>query len=113
MVCVGLFVINYDFKPKNFREIHRFIRKNKLTWNLFSILIPFKGTRIHEEYKDELYKYNYKRTDGTKILMKPKYMWDWSFQLQFALLYYLNYPRTYLAWFLKTYDKRYKNKGQN
>ena len=113
MVCVGLFVINYDFNHSNFREIHKFIKKQKLIWNLFSILIPFKGTKIHEEYKDKLYKYNYKRTDGTKLLMKPKYISPYLFQIQFALLYYLNYPRTYLAGFLKTYDKKYANKGPN
>ena len=111
MVCVGLFVINYDFSHKNFREVHKFIRKQKLIWVLFSILIPFKGTKIHEEYKDELYKYEYKRTDGTKLLMKAKKMSNYFFQVQFALLYYLNYPRIYLASFLKTYDKKYANKG--
>ena len=111
MVCVGLFVINYDFKHKNFLEIHRFIRRQKLTWVLFSILIPFKGTSIYEENKDKLYKYTYKRTDGTKILMKPKNMPGFLFQIQFALLYYLNYPRIYLAGLLKTFDRKYANRG--
>lgn len=111
MLCVGLFVINYEFKNKNFLEINRFIRKQKLIWVLFSILIPFKGTRIHEENKDRLYKYTYKRTDGTKILMKPTNMPGFLFQIQFALLYYINYPRIYLAALLKTFDKKYANRG--
>lgn len=111
MLCVGLFVINYEFKHKNFKEIHKFIRKQKLIWVLFSILIPFKGTSIHEENKEKLYKYTYKRTDGTRLLMKPQNMPAMLFQIQFALLYYINYPRIYMAGFLKTYQKKYENRG--
>ena len=42
MLCVGLFVINYDFKHKDFMNINKFIRDEGLIWVLFSILIPFK-----------------------------------------------------------------------
>ncbi|HOQ38175.1 MAG TPA: cobalamin-dependent protein [Acetivibrio sp.] len=113
MVCNGLFVINYDFKHKNFIDIHRFIKNQKLIWVLFSILIPFKGTRIHEENKHKLYKYRYGRTDGTKLLMRPQNISAVLFKVHFALLYYINFPRIYLTYFLKTYDKKYLNKGPN
>lgn len=111
MLCVGLFVVNYDFTHKNFMDINRFIRKEKLVWVLFSILIPFKGTKIYEENKDKLYKYKYSRTDGTKVLMKPSKLPIIIFQLEFAFLYYVNYPRIYLAGLLGTFNKKYKNKG--
>jgi radical SAM superfamily enzyme YgiQ (UPF0313 family) len=113
MVCNGLFVINYDFKHKNFIDIHRFIGKQKLVWVLFSILIPFKGTRIHEENKHKLYKYRYGRTDGTKLLMRPQNISAVLFKVHFALLYYINFPRIYLAYFSQAYDKKYLNKGPN
>lgn len=109
MLCNGLFVINYNFNHKNFREIHRFIRKQKLIWVLFSILIPFKGTKIYEENFDRLYKYRYKRTDGTYILLKPEKISGVLFYLQFHLLYYINYPRLYLSALTGRY-KKYINK---
>ena len=111
MLCVGLFVINYDFTHKNFMDINRFIRREKLVWVLFSILIPFKGTQIYEENKDRLYKYKYRRTDGTKVLMKPSKLPKIIFQLEFAFLYYVNYPRIYLAGLMGTFNKKYRNKG--
>lgn len=110
MVCVGLFVINYDFRHKNFMELNRFIRKEKLVWVLFSILIPFKGTVVYEENKDRLYRYDYKRTDGTHVLMHPEHLPKWLFQLEYNFLYYVNYPRIYLAALRGTFDKNYKNK---
>ncbi len=110
MLCVGLFVINYDFTHKNFMEINRFIKNEKLIWVLFSILIPFKGTVVYEENKENLYKYEYKRTDGTYVLMNPKYLPKWIFKLEYHFLYYVNYPRIYLAALKGTFDKIYKNK---
>lgn len=111
MLCVGLFVVNYDFKHKDFMRINKFIKKEKLIWVLFSILIPFKGTAIYEANKDKLYKYTYKRTDGTHVLMKPKYLPKLLFKLEFLFLYYVNYPRIYLAGICQTFNKKYKNKG--
>ncbi len=111
MICVGLFVINYDFKHKDFMNINKFIRKEKLIWVLFGILIPFKGTPVHEENKDKLYKYTYKRTDGTKVLMETTNMPKWLLKLEFAFLYYVNYPRIYLAGIRQTFNKKYKNRG--
>lgn len=110
MLCVGLFVINYDFKHKDFMNINKFIKKEKLIWVLFSILIPFKGTEVYKNNKDRLYKYTYKRTDGTHVLMKPQYLPKWFFRLEYKFLYYVNYPRIYLAGILHTFNKKYKNK---
>ena len=110
MLCNGLFVINYTFNHKNFREIHRFIRKQKLIWVLFSILIPFKGTKIYEENFDRLHKYRYKRTDGTYILLKPEKISGFLFYIQFHLLYCLHYPRLYSAALTGRY-KKYINRG--
>lgn len=113
MLCVGLFVINYDFKHKDFMNINKFIKKEKIIWVLFSILIPFKGTEIYEKNKNKLYKYTYKRTDGTHVLMKPQYLPKWLFALEFRFLYYVNYPRIYLAGILQTFNKKYKNCPDN
>ena len=112
IMCVGLFVINYDFKHKNFMELNKFIKKEKLIWVLFSILIPFKGTPVYEENKDRLYKYEYKRTDGTYVLMKPKYLPKWLFKIEYDFLYYVNYPRIYWAGLTNKFNKKYKNTGE-
>lgn len=111
MVCVGLFVINYDFKHKDFMNINKFIREEKLIWVLFSILIPFKGTPVYEENKGKLNNYKYKRTGGTSVLMKPENLPKWLFKLEFDFLYYVNYPRIYLAGIFHTFNKKYKNRG--
>ncbi len=112
MVCVGLFVINYDFKHSNFMEINKFVKEEKLIWVLFSILIPFKGTVVYENNKDRLYRYEYKRTDGTHVLIQPDYLPKWLFKLEYHFLYYVNYPRIYLAGIKGTFDKFYKNRGK-
>lgn len=109
MLCVGLFVINYDFTHKDFMKINRFIKQEKLVWVLFSILIPFKGTPVYEENKDRLYKYKYKRTDGTYVLMKPINMSKLRFVLEYHFLYYVNYPRIYYAGLTGKFNKEYKN----
>lgn len=109
MVCVGLFVINYDFTHKDFMKINRFIRQEKLIWVLFSILIPFKGTPVYEENKERLYRYQYKRTDGTYVLMHPEHLPKWLFKLEYDFLYYVNYPRIYWAGIRGTFNKEYKN----
>ena len=110
MVCVGLFVINYDFKHKDFMNINKFIKKEKLIWVLFSILIPFKGTPVYEENKDRLYHYKYRRTGGTSVLMKTSNMPMLLFKLEFHFLYYVNYPRIYWAGVTHMFNKKYKNK---
>ena len=109
MLCVGLFVVNYDFSHKDFMHINEFIKKEKLIWVLFSILIPFKGTAVYEENKDRLYKYRYSRTGGTSVLMKPTKLPMWLFKLEFHFLYYVNYPRIYYAGIVHTFNKRYRN----
>ena len=110
MLCVGLFVINYDFKHKDFMNINRFIRDEGLIWVLFSILIPFKGTIIYEENRDRLYHYTYRRTGGTSVLMKPSNMSMLLFKLEYHFLYYVNYPRIYWAGITHVFNKQYRNK---
>lgn len=110
MLCNGLFVISDSFTQKDFNNIHRFIKKQGLVWVLFSILIPFKGTIIYEQNKHRLNKYRYNRTDGTHVLLPPKNMPKWLYFINFHMLYYINYPRLYLAALLGRYN-RYVNKG--
>ena len=110
MLCVGLFVINYDFAHEDFMKINRFIKKEGLIWVLFSILIPFKGTAVYEENKDRLYRYKYRRTDGTHVLMRPSKLPMWLFEMEFRFLYYVNYPRIYWAGLTGYFNRKYKNK---
>ena len=110
MVCVGLFVINYDFRHKDFMNINRFIREEKLIWVLFSILIPFKGTPVYEENKEKLVRYEYKRTGGTSVLIRPEHLPAWLFKMEYDFLYYVNYPRIYLAGLRGTFNKEYAAK---
>lgn len=109
MVCVGLFVINYDFSHRNFHKINEFIKKEKLVWVIFSILIPFKGTPVYDQNKDRLYRYEYRRTGGTSVLMKPTKLPMWLFKLEFHFLYYVNYPRIYWAGLTDTFNRKYRN----
>lgn len=109
MVCVGLFVINYDFSHKDFMNINKFIKNEKLIWVLFSILIPFKGTPVYEENKDKIYNYKYSRTGGTSVLMKPSKLPMLLFKIEFDFLYYVNYPRIYWAGITGLFNKKYRN----
>jgi len=47
------------------------------------------------------------------VLMQPDHLPKWLFKLEYHFLYYVNYPRIYLAGILGTFDKIYKNKGNN
>lgn len=109
MVCVGLFVINYDFTHKDFMHINQFIKREQLIWVLFSILIPFKGTPVYEENKDRLYNYRYRRTGGTSVLMRPANLPMLLFKLEFHFLYYVNYPRIYWAGVTQMFNRKYRN----
>ena len=86
------------------------VKKEGLIWVLFSILIPFKGTAVYEENKDRLYRYKYRRTDGTHVLMRPSKLPMWLFEMEFRFLYYVNYPRIYWAGLTGYFNRKYKNK---
>ena len=62
------------------------------------------------ENKDRLYRYKYRRTDGTHVLMRPSKLPMWLFEMEFRFLYYVNYPRIYWAGLTGMFNRKYKNR---
>ena len=105
IVCNALFVTSLDFEAKNFEEIHRFIKRKKLIWSLFSILTPYKGSSLYEENKDHLYKFEYERLGGTRIILEPKKLSHFAYYFHFNMLYVRRYPKLYWATLTRKYDR--------
>lgn len=105
MLCNPLFVISEQFTSRDFGDIRRFIRKRRLIWSFYSYMIPLKGTKLHEEYKEQITNYGYKRTSGQAMLVKPTKLPKFWFWIRLWLLYILGFPVIYLAGARHEYDQ--------
>lgn len=105
IVCNGLFVMSQHFSGKDFGAVHRFIKRKKLTWVLFSILTPYKGSALYDQHKHQLHRYEYKRLGGTRIILPPTKLPFWRYYLHFNMLYVRRYPKLYWATLTGRYNK--------
>jgi len=105
MLCNPLFVISERFTARDFGNIRRFIRKRRLIWSFYSYMIPLKGTKLHQQYKDQIQNYKYERTTGQAMLVKPTKLPKLWFWIRLRLLYILGFPRIYLAGIRREYDQ--------
>ncbi len=83
----ALFIVNIDFKLKDFINMRKWIRKMKLKSYTASIFTPMKGTEIYKKYEDKIINKEYSKLDFLHLTMKPLYMSRASFYFQFYLIY--------------------------
>ncbi len=68
----ALFMVQPDYTFKDFRNLYRFIKKNKIEVFTISILTPVKGTQNYEISKSKLITQDPRKFDFLHLVFKPK-----------------------------------------
>lgn len=71
---MGMFIVDIDFKKKDFKEMYKWVKDNNLKHVAISIFTPIRGTKTYEEYKDILISNNPEDYDYLHVVFKPKYI---------------------------------------
>lgn len=83
---VGLFIIDIQFKRKDFRALRRFIHEQGLTYTGVSIFTPIPGTPLYEKYRSSLTTDHLEKWDFMHLVVPPTHMSRFSFCLEYYLL---------------------------
>lgn len=68
----ALFMVHPDYKLKDFRNLNKFIRNNKIDVFTISIFTPIKGTKSYENLKENLITLNPEHFDFMHLTLKSK-----------------------------------------
>lgn len=68
----ALFIVKPDYKIKDFLNLYRFIKQNKIEVFTISILTPIKGTKNYHEEKMDLTTLNPEKYDFLHLVKKPR-----------------------------------------
>ncbi|WP_295157135.1 radical SAM protein [uncultured Ruminococcus sp.] len=71
---MGMFIVDLDFKPGDFRAIARWVRRHKLKHAAISIFTPEMSSELYEEYRSRLITRDPSHWDYLHVVAKPKYM---------------------------------------
>lgn len=74
MNMMGMFIVDPDFKGKDFRRMYRYIKKKKLIHAAVSIFTPELGSSLYEKYKDRIVSDNPEHWDYLHIVFEPTYL---------------------------------------
>ena len=69
---MGMFILDYDFVSKDFKNMYKWIKTHNLKHVAISIFTPSRGTKAYEEYKDKLITDNPEHFDYLHVTFKPK-----------------------------------------
>lgn len=78
----ALFMVNPDYRIKDFKNLDLFIKKNKIEIFTISILTPIRGTKTYELFKNDLTTDNSKKFDFLHLVL-PSALPKWIFYLRF------------------------------
>jgi len=84
--CIGLFIVDVDAVPGDFKRISSWIWNNKLSLSTVSIFTPLPGTQNFDKYKDELITDNIEYWDFLHLVLRPKNLGIIRFYLEFYKL---------------------------
>lgn len=82
----ALFMVNPDYRLKDFSNLNQFIKKNKIEIFTLSILTPIRGTKNYELQKNNLTTNDPKRFDFLHLVL-PSKLPKWIFYLEFYRLH--------------------------
>lgn len=68
---MGMFIIDLDFKAGEFKELYRWIKRNRLRHAALSIFVPEFGLDTYEEYRDRLITDNPSHWDYLHVVATP------------------------------------------
>ncbi len=92
---MGMFIIDLDYKAKDFKQLYQWIRRQKLRHVAISIYTPEMGLPTYEEYKDRFITDNPSHWDYLHVVAKPEYM--------SVKRYYFHYYKLLIKLFLKAW----------
>lgn len=90
---MGMFIIDLDFKKKNFKSLYKWIKEHNLKHVAISIYTPELGTENYNKYKDKIITNNPSHFDYLHLVAKPSNM--------SVKRYYINYYILLIKLFLK------------
>lgn len=71
---MGMFIIDLDFVPADFRELYRWIESNQLKHTALSLFTPEFGLETYDEYRPRLITDNPSHWDYLHVVAKPFHM---------------------------------------
>ncbi|NTV93487.1 MAG: radical SAM protein [Chlorobiaceae bacterium] len=83
---VAYFVVDPQFEEADFERLSHYVSEMKLSDPLFTILVPFPGTDLYEQRKNDIVWNDYRMFDFFHTVMQTKLPLD-EFYNQFAMLY--------------------------
>ncbi|MGD9566712.1 MAG: radical SAM protein [Sedimentibacter sp.] len=82
----ALFMVQPDYKIKDFINLYKFIRNNNIDVYTVSILTPIKGTKDYELLKGKLITDEPKKFDFLHLVLKPR-LPKWLFYMMFYFVH--------------------------
>lgn len=84
--CMGMFIIDLNFKRKDFKNLYNWIKTNNLKHVALSIFTPLPGTKLYNEYKNKLITQDLTKWDYVHLVTKPLNLNKHIFYLYYYLL---------------------------
>ena len=72
--AMGMFIVDLDFKARDFRDIAKWVRKHKLKHAAISIFTPEMNSELFEEYRSRLITRDPSHWDYLHVVAKPAHM---------------------------------------
>ncbi len=85
IICAGLFIVNQQMTKQDFKNLYKWILARDVIPTI-SIFTPMQGSRIYEEYRDELVTNDVTKQDLFHCLIKPKHMSIFRFTMEYYKL---------------------------
>lgn len=83
--CAGLFIVHQKMTRKDFGKLYRYIKKRPI-FPTISVFTPMQGSRIYDEYKDEMITGDATKQDLFHCLLKPEHMSLTEFMIRYYIL---------------------------
>lgn len=83
---MGMFIVDLDFKPRDFRELYKWIKSHKLRHTAISIFTPEMSSKLMEQYKSRLITDAPCDWDYLHVVAKPSNMSVKQFYFHYHIL---------------------------
>lgn len=83
---MGMFILDLDYKGKDFRNLYKWIKKQGLKHVAVSIFTPEMGLPTYEMYKDRIITDNPSHFDYLHLVAKPTYLTVKGFYFRYYIL---------------------------
>ena len=84
--CMGMFILDLSYKRKDFVNLYRWIKDNKLKHVALSIFTPLPGTKEYKNYKNKILINDLSKWDYMHVVAKPNSMSERLFYFYYVIL---------------------------